>query len=202
MYNLKGKLSLGQRHALWHHEKHGRSFPGRRELRRPARRLTFIENNNSSKKSNNSSESSHVKAAAQEAAIVGASSEAGKKVPQLTQPKRAPKGVAGKSTAEAAKRSARRSSQKEHPLEQPRPLEQHKSRRRSSHEEQPQEQPAVTAVAGQQRPRQLRLIASYQNALKEEEEHKHASKTEDWTRATSAERSVLGSRSRAEGSVL
>jgi hypothetical protein len=75
------------------------------------------------KKSNSSSESSHVKPAAQEAAIVGASSVAGKKVPQLTQPTRAPKGVAEKSTAEAAKRSARRSSQKEHPLEQPRPLE-------------------------------------------------------------------------------
>ena len=71
-------------------------FPGRRELRRPARRLTFIKNNNSSKKSNSSSESSHVKAAVQEAAIVGASSEAGKKVPQLTQPTRAPKGLAEK----------------------------------------------------------------------------------------------------------
>jgi len=63
----------------------------------------------------------------------------------------------------------------------------------------------VTAVAGQQRPRQLGLKASYQHTLKEEEEEqKHASKTEDWTwtRATSAERSVLGSRSAAEGSVL
>jgi hypothetical protein len=60
----------------------------------------------------------------------------------------------------------------------------------------------VTAVAGQQRPRQLGLKASYQNTLKEEEQ-KHASKTEDWTGATSAERSVLGSRSAAvEGSVL
>ena len=97
-------------------------FPGRRELRRPARRLTFIKNN-SSKEMNSSNESSHVKAAAQEAAIVGASSEAGKKVPQLTHQTRAPKGLAEKSTAEAAKRSARRSSQKEHPLEQPRPLE-------------------------------------------------------------------------------
>jgi hypothetical protein len=26
MYNLKGKLSLGQRHALRHQEKHGQSF--------------------------------------------------------------------------------------------------------------------------------------------------------------------------------
>ena len=87
-------------------------FPGRRELRRPARRLTFIKNNNSSKEINSSNENSHVKAAAQEAAIVGASSEAGKKVPQLTQQTRAPKGLAEKSTAEAAKRSARRVARK------------------------------------------------------------------------------------------
>ena len=78
-------------------------FPGRRELRRPARRLTFIKNNNNSKKSNSSSESSHVKAAAQGAAIVGASSEAGQKVPQLTQPTRAPKGKQKKSTAKQPK---------------------------------------------------------------------------------------------------
>ena len=61
----------------------------------------------------------------------------------------------------------------------------------------------MTAVAGQQRPRQLGLKASYQNTLKEEEEEqKHASKTEDWTRATSAERSVLGSRSQVVEPVL
>ena len=38
-----------------------------------------------------------------EAAIVGASSEAGKKVPQLTQPTRAPKGKQKKSTAQQPK---------------------------------------------------------------------------------------------------
>ena len=173
-------------------------IPGRRELRRPARRLTFIKKNNNSKKSNNSSESSHVTVAAQEAAIVGASSEAGKKVPQLTQPTRAPKGVAEKSTAEAAKRSARRSSQKRAPTGAAKAA----GVAQEPPEEQPRRAAAVTAVAGQQRPRQLGLKASNQNTLKEEEEQKHASKTEDWIRATSAERSVLGSRSRAEGSVL
>jgi hypothetical protein len=62
-------------------------------------------------------------------------------------------GIAEKSTKEAAEKSARRCSQKEHPLEQPKPLEQprraaagaatkssHKSRAtKSSHEEQPLE---------------------------------------------------------------
>jgi len=73
-------------------------------------------------------------------------------------------GIAEKSTKEAAEKSARRCSQKEHPLEQTKPLEQPrraaagaatKSSRRSSHVEQPQEQPrraaaeaVVTAVAG------------------------------------------------------
>jgi len=58
-----------------------------------------------------------VKTAAEEAAIVGASSEAGKKVPQLTQQewqKRAP---------QRQPKERPQSSQKEHPLEQPRPLE-------------------------------------------------------------------------------
>jgi hypothetical protein len=51
----------------------------------------------------------------------------------------------------------------------------------------------VTAVAGQQRPRQLGLKASYQNTLTEEEEQKHASKTESWTRARNTQEETADS---------
>ena len=81
-----------------------------------------------------------MKAAAEAAAIVGASPEAGEQERQLTQPTRAPKGVAEKEHRRGSQKKRPQSSQKEHPLEQPRPLEQLKSRRSRSHDEQPQEQ--------------------------------------------------------------
>jgi hypothetical protein len=48
----------------------------------------------------------------------------------------------------------------------------------------------------------LELRASYAKLTAKEKTSERRKKIKDWTRATSAERSVLGSTSTAEGSVL
>ena len=222
MYNLKGKPSLRYRRALRHQDRHGRillrasnCLEGHaaprlhQEQEQHQQHQKEIAATMAVTRSSSSRRRRRRARAPVEAANESARGNSRSKRAPKRQPKRAPVDVARKSTHWSSQ--SRWSSQEEQPQEQPRRAAAgaaKKSSRRSSQEEQPHRAAAgaaVTAVAGQQQPGHFgaKPRASYIEMTADEKKRKRqARQTEDWTRATSAERSVLRSRSAAEGSAL